>query len=63
MHEGHGPARLVPCETGASVHAPSGQCVSQCQSDAVARPVTCDWTRPIVRGALWTLIKRRVQRV
>jgi hypothetical protein len=30
---------------------------------AVARPVTCDRTRPIARGALWTPIEHWVQRV
>jgi hypothetical protein len=29
----------------------------------VARPVTCDWMRPITREALWTPIGRREQRV
>jgi hypothetical protein len=61
--EGHGPARLGPCGTGASDHAPRGQRVSQCRSDVVARPVTCHRTRLITRGALWTLIGHRVQRV
>jgi hypothetical protein len=40
-----------------------GQRVSQCRSDAVARPITSDRTRPIARGALWTPIGRRVLRV
>jgi hypothetical protein len=61
--EGRGPARPVPHGTGASGNAPSGQRVSQCRSYAVACPVTCDRTCPIARGALWTLIERRVQRV
>jgi hypothetical protein len=61
--EGHGPARPVPHGSGASGHAPYGQCVSQCRSDAVACPIKCDRTRPIARGALWTPIGRRVQRV
>jgi hypothetical protein len=61
--EGRGPARPVPCGPGASGHAPSGQRVSQCRSDAVTRPVTCDRTRPIARGAIWTPIGRRVQRI
>jgi hypothetical protein len=61
--EGRGPARPAPRGTGASSHAPCGQRVSQCRSDAVARLVTCDHMPPIVRGALWTPIGRRVQRV
>jgi hypothetical protein len=61
--EGHGPARPVPRGTRASGHASSGQRVSQCRSDAVARPVTCDQTRPITQGALWTPIGRQVQHV
>jgi hypothetical protein len=61
--EGRGPARPVPRGTRASGHALSGQRVSQCRSDVVARPVTCDRTRPITRRALWTPIGRRVQRV
>jgi hypothetical protein len=61
--EGRGPARPVPHGTGASGHAPSGQRMSQCQSDTGACPVTCDRTRPITRGSLWTLIGRRVQRI
>jgi hypothetical protein len=52
--EGRGPARPVPRGTKASGHAPSGQHVSQCRSNAVACPVKCDRTRPIARGALWT---------
>jgi hypothetical protein len=61
--EGHGPTRPVPCRSGASGHTPNGQRVSQCRLHAGARPVTCDRTRPIARGALWTPIRRRVQRV
>jgi hypothetical protein len=57
--EGRGSACPVPRGTEASGHTPSGQRVSQCRSDAVASPVTCDRTRPITRGALWTPIGRR----
>jgi hypothetical protein len=62
-HEGRRPTRPVPRGSGASGHAPSGQRVSLCRSDTVACPVTCNWTHPIARGALWTPIRRRVQRV
>jgi hypothetical protein len=61
--EGRGPARPVPRGTRATGHVPSGQRVSQCRSDVVACPVTCDRTCPIARGALWTPIGRWVQRV
>jgi hypothetical protein len=33
------------------------------RSDAVARPVTCDRTRPVIVGALWTPTGCRVKRV
>jgi hypothetical protein len=61
--EGRGPARPIPRGTGASGHAPSGQHVSQCRSDMVARPVMCDRTRLITWGALWTPIGCWVPRV
>jgi hypothetical protein len=49
--------------TGASGRAPRGAERGVELIGRVARPVTCDRTHPIARGALWTPIGRQVQRV
>jgi hypothetical protein len=63
QRKGARPARPRVPETGASGRAPRGAERGVELIRHAARPVTCDSTRPIARGALWTLIERRVQRV
>jgi hypothetical protein len=41
----------------------SGPLLDSDRTPGAARPVTCDRTRSIARGALWTPIRRQVQRV
>jgi hypothetical protein len=60
---GHGPARPVPRGTSASGRTPFGTVLDVELIGHVARPVTCDRTRPVAVGALWTPTGRRVQRV
>jgi hypothetical protein len=61
--EGRGPARPVPHGTGVSGQTPFGVVHDEELIGRAARPVTCDRTRPIARGALWTPTGRQVQRV
>jgi hypothetical protein len=61
--EGRGPARLVPRGTGASGRTTIGVVLDEELIGRVARPVTCDRTRLVTMGALWTLTGRWVQRV
>jgi hypothetical protein len=61
--EGHRPARLVPRGTSAFGRTPFGIVLDVELIGHVARPVTCDRTRPVTVGALWTPTGRRVQRV
>jgi hypothetical protein len=61
--KGARPARLRVPRTGASGRAPRGAERGVELIGRAARPVTCDRTRLITRGALWTPIGRRVQRV
>jgi hypothetical protein len=55
--------RPVHHGTGASGQAPRGAVFDVETIGRVARPVTCDRTRPVTVGDLWTLTGRRVQRV
>jgi hypothetical protein len=57
------PARSVPQGTGASGQAPRGAVLDVEPIGCATCPVTCDRTRPVTVGALWTLTGRRVQRV
>jgi hypothetical protein len=56
-------ARSVPRGTSASGRTPFGTVLVVELIGRVARPVTCDRTRPVAVGALWTPTGRRVQRV
>jgi hypothetical protein len=60
---GHEPARPVPRGTSASGRTPFGTVLNVELIGRVARLVTCDRTRPVAVGALWTPTGRRVQRV
>jgi hypothetical protein len=60
---GHGAARPVPHGTSASGRTPFGTVLDIELIGRVARPVTCDRTRSVTVGALWTPTGRRVQRV
>jgi hypothetical protein len=60
---GHGPTRLVPHGTSVSDRTPFGTVLDVELIRRVARPVTCDRTRPVTVGALWTPTGRRVQHV
>jgi hypothetical protein len=57
------PARPRVPGTGAFGRAPRGAERGVEMIGRATRPVTCDQTRLIARGALWTSIGRRVQRV
>jgi hypothetical protein len=57
------PARPVPHGTGAFGRAPRGAERGEELIGRAVCPVTCDWTRPVAVGALWTPTGRRVQRV
>jgi hypothetical protein len=61
--EGHGPVRLVPRGTITSGRTPISIVNDEELIGHAARLVTCDGTRPIAMGALWTPIGRRVQHV
>jgi hypothetical protein len=63
QRKGAQPVCLVPHRTGASGRAPRGGERGEELIGNVARLVTCDRTRPVTVGALYTPTGRRVQRV
>jgi hypothetical protein len=56
--DGRGPVRPVPHGTGASGKTLIGAVHDEELIGRVVRPVTCDRTRPVAMGALWTVTGR-----